>query len=408
MSATRSEASGPASGAGGGQAAETPTADRELKRLLGQLFDPNIGFPDRPVFVQDLDAFEMPDGLGFQFRGLEAPIILRGESAGAVVAHLRAALDGRLTREEVVRAGPPSVPATAFVRALLLLHSKGLLVAADPPPSRPAVSLDGATLSRQLLYWGRHLGITRSAGSAPEIERRLEMARLILIGGGMFGAATCDLLGRSGFRHLEVLGWNDDGAIEQSVGLSPQGPIGFRRMPTTAIDPALKLLRDWIGSADLLVTATTDAPARLFEGINELALMAARPWLYGNADGSALDIGPLVLPYETGCFACLDLRRKSAREFAFENEFHEERLATERDAARRVLAGEAVWPASLGASLLVGEACRLITGLAPPTLTDTMLQVLPVTGTMEWNRFNRVPRCPACYRGAIPAAEVAC
>ncbi|MGH7071675.1 MAG: TOMM precursor leader peptide-binding protein [Acetobacteraceae bacterium] len=408
MIAATSEAGRPDSDADGGRAADGPPADRELRRLLGQLFDLNMHFPDRPVFVTDLEAFEMPDGLGFQFRGLEAPVILRGESAGAVVAHLRQSLDGHLTREQLVRAGPLGVPTTTFVRALLLLHSKGLLVSADAGQVPPSRSLDGATLSRQLLYWGRHLGITRSAGSAGEVERRLEMARLILVGGGMFGAATCDLLGRSGFLHLEVMGWNDDGALERSVGLSPQRPVGFQRMPTTAPDPALKLLREWIESADLLITATTDAPARLFEGINDLALKARKPWLYGNADGSALDIGPLVVPYETGCFTCLDLRRKSACEFGFENEFHEERLASEREASKRVLAGEAVWPASLGASLLTGEVCRLITGLAPPTLADTMLHVLPVAGTMEWNRFARVPRCPACYRGAIPAMEIAC
>lgn len=408
MIATASEAGRPDSEAVRGRAADQPPADRELQRLLDQLFDPNIRFPDRPVFVADLDTFEMPDGLGFQFRGLEAPVILRGDSASAVVAHLRGALDGALTRDQLVRAGAPGVPATTFVRALLLLHAKGLLVSRDAGPSQPSMPLDGATLSRQLLYWGRHLGITRSAGSATEVERRLETARLILVGGGMFGSATCDLLGRSGFLHLEVMGWNDDGAIERCVELSPQRPVGFQRMPTTALDPALQLLGEWIGAADLLITATTDAPARLFEGINELALKAGKPWLYGNVDGSAFDLGPLVLPYETGCFACLDLRRKSAREFAFENEFHEQRLAAERDASNRVLAGEAVWPASLGASLLAGETCRLITGLAPPTLTDTMLHVLPVPGTMEWNRFTRVPRCPACYRGAIAAMEIAC
>lgn len=404
MNEGQSEAAAPVAA----RADEEPPPETEVRRLLAQLYDPNIRFPDRPVFVADLEAFEMPDGLGFQFRGLEAPVIVRGQSAGAVIRHLQDCLNGRMTREEVIRAGPPAVPPAAFLRALLLLHSKGLLVSADAERPRPAQALDAATLNRQLLYWGRHLGITRAAGSAAEIEQRLERARLIVLAGGIFGAVTCDLLSRSGFRSLSVLAWNDDGALERSIRLAPERPAEFFRLPTTALDPALHLLSRWLEGADLLVTATSDAPAILFSGINDLALQRSTPWLYGNADGPALDIGPLVQPYETGCFACLELRRRSARDFAFENEFHEQRLGEERDAAERVLIGEAVWPATLGASMLAGEACRLITGLAPPTLTDTMLHVLPVTGTMERNRFTRVPRCPACFRGAIAAVEVVC
>ncbi len=146
---------------------------------------------------------------------------------------------------------------------------------------------------------------------------------------------------------------------------------------------------------------------RHLEAVNDLCLLKRTPCLYGNSDGSALDIGPLVQPFETGCFACLELRRRSARELAFESAFYEERLAIEHAATERMFVGEAIWPDTLGASLIVGEACRFITGIAPPQLTEKMLRVLPVSGTMEENRFSRVPRCPACYRGVIPAAELA-
>ena len=381
--------------------------DAELRRLLGQLFDSNIRFPNRPVFVPDLDIFEMPDGLGFQFRGTEAPVVLRGQAAATVVQCLRNRLDGRTTIEELARQPPSGVSHAAYVRTLLLLHSKGLLTSETgerrPEPQIP----DEGTLNRQLLYWGRHLGITRSADSSSEVQRRIETAQLIVIGTGALGAVTCDLLARTGVRRIQAMAWNDDGAMQRAAELSSAPFVDFCQLPTTSLDSLLLTLRAWLDHADLLITATRDASTALFEAVNELCLLKRTPWLYGNADGSALDIGPLVQPYETGCFACLELRRRSARELAFESAFYEERLAVERAATDRIFVGEAIWPDTLGASLIVGEACRFITGIAPPQLTEKMLRVLPVSGTMEENRFSRVPRCPACYRGIIPAAELA-
>ncbi len=381
--------------------------DAELRRLLGQLFDSNIRFPNRPIFVPDLDIFEMPDGLGFQFRGTEAPVLLRGQAAAAVIQYLRNCLDGRTTIEELALQPPPGISHGVYVRTLLLLHNKGLLTSetGERQPEPPIG--DEGTLNRQLLYWGRHLGITRSADSSSEVQRRIETAQLIVIGAGGLGAVTCDLLARTGVRRIQAVAWNDDGIMQRAAELSPAPFADFRQLPTTSLDSLLLTLRAWLDDADLVITATRDAPTALFEAVNDLCLLKRTPCLYGNSDGSALDIGPLVQPFETGCFACLELRRRSARELAFESAFYEERLAIEHAATERMFVGEAIWPDTLGASLIVGEACRFITGIAPPQLTEKMLRVLPVSGTMEENRFSRVPRCPACYRGVIPAAELA-
>ncbi|HTR77408.1 MAG TPA: TOMM precursor leader peptide-binding protein [Gemmatimonadaceae bacterium] len=362
--------------------------------------------------MPDVDVFEMPDGLGFQFRGFEAPVLVRGRLAGRVVTYLRSCLDGQTSVESVLREAPSDIPPAALVRSLLLLHSKGVLVPAEPEASEGGAAamaptvIDAETLDRQLLYWGRHLAITRSAGSAAEVTRRLALARVVVVGTGMFGVVTADLLARSGFHQQQVLAWNDDGMMERNLSNSPAGPTVFHRLTTTGVDQALDVLRDWCDAADLIVTATCDAPSALFRGINDVSLRARVPWLYGNADASAIDIGPLVQPYESACYACVEARRRSAEEFPIEHELYEDHLASERDARERVVMGEAVWPATLAASMLVGEACRFISGLSAATLVDTALRVLPISGTIETNRVSRVPRCPSCFRGEIPPADI--
>lgn len=381
--------------------------DAELQLLLGQLRDPNLRFPAQPVFVTDLDVFEMPDGLGFQFRGGEMPVILRGSKIGPVIEFLRAELDGTSTIDSLLDRCPPEIGAVTLLRSLLLLHGKGLLmngagggIAADDDARRDAV------LGRQLLYWGRHLDITRSASSAVEVQRRLETADVAVLGTGAFGAATADLLARSGCGRYRVLAWDDDGLLGEALDAAPVPPLVLTQLETTAIDAALDVLRTWIESIDLLVTATCDAPRALFRGINDLALRHRRPWLHANTDASAVDIGPLIHPFESSCYTCLELRARSAEALAIENELYQARLAGEREAGRRSIVGEALWPATLAASIVVGEAFRVLTGIAPATLVDSVLRISPITGRVEQNHVTRVPRCPDCYRGPIAPQPV--
>jgi bacteriocin biosynthesis cyclodehydratase domain-containing protein len=375
-------------------------SDPAVRQLLGQLFDPNIRLPDRPLFIEDIDVFEMPDGLGFLVSGGEAPVLLRGRFAQAAIAHLRPLLDGAHTVEQLLMTSPPDLPVRALIRTLLVLHSKGLLTR-----EASTARYQGDEVGRrQLLYWGRHLALTRSASSAGEIDRRLASARILLVGTGLFGSAVADLLSRTGVGRIDVVGWDDDGTLGLAVDGMPR--TSSLLLPTTDVDQAISVVDGLAEGVDLFVTATCDAPQALLEEMNELALDARVSWLVGNSAGSAVDLGPLVLPYESACYTCLLLRQRSVEPMAVEREIYEEKKRGPRQAGDRNVIGESVWASTQAASILVGEAVRVLSGIAPPTLTDSVLRMLPISGILERNQVLRVPRCPACYRGDVPATAI--
>jgi bacteriocin biosynthesis cyclodehydratase domain-containing protein len=386
-------------------------ADLKYRALLAQLQDPNLRFPTCPAFVEDLDIFEMPDGLGIQFRGAESPVIIRGRSVVPVLQFLRAHLDGSTEVQGLLRSRPPEISPMVLLRSLLLLHAKGLLVSGvlisgNARPDRQPPLPEDPTAQRQLLFWGRHLDLTRSAASPLEVQRRLETSRVILVGAGLFGAVTTDLLVRTGCRNTQVIGWNDDGPLKRALSAMPTPLPSAVHLPTTSVDALRAELNDRMEEADLLLTATCDAPALMFRAVNDLCLAAGCPWLLGNTEGSVFQLGPLVEPYESACYSCLELRSRSGGSYAIENELYQERLATTRSASERILLGEALWPATLAASILVGEAVRLLSGLAATTLTNARLHLTPVTGLIEQNEVIRVPRCPDCYRGQLAPQAV--
>jgi len=236
-------------------------AEDEMRTLLGRLLDPNIRFPPSPRLVPDLRTFAMPDGLGIQFRGGEIPVIIRGSRANDALAFLLPRLDGTRTLEALLTECPSELPRPTLLRTLSLLHSKGLLTGAESPSPGPGTD---DILRRQMLFWGRHLDLSRNASSAAEVQRRLATARLVLVGTGIFGIAAYDLLTRSGCREVRALDWNDEGLFNETLMDSPTPPREMVHLSATSVDAAAAQLRTWAEDTDFLVTATCDAPAVLF------------------------------------------------------------------------------------------------------------------------------------------------
>lgn len=186
-------------------------ADDEAIR--GILADRNLRFPDHPRLVPDLHVFAMPDGLGIQFRGGPFPTVLRGPKAQTTLECLLPLLDGSRTVDMILAALPAEIAAETVLRTLLLLHQKGLLAGASQQAER-----EQTRDASQLLFWGRHIDITRNARNAEELNRRIETAHLILVGTGLFGTLVYEALVRTGFRRFPL-------PPGMTMGILPRSPV---------------------------------------------------------------------------------------------------------------------------------------------------------------------------------------
>lgn len=383
---------------------QTP-ATRALRAMLGDI---NLRFPRRPRLLPDLSIFEMPDGLGIQFRGAESPVILRGGVAGFALRSLMPMLDGTRTLDDLIELCPTELSHETLLRTLSLLFTKGLIGAGGSAeresqirPASESLRVDGEILQRQLLFWGRKIGVTRGLESASQVQRLLETSKLILLGTGLFGAATFDILARSGCHDIQVLDWDDNDVITRAVAANPVAQPPSIHLLTNSTAEASSQLRALGDTADLIVVAARNAPAALFRAVNRISLERKCPWLRAHEDGTQIEVGPYVRPFESACYTCMELRESSARDFAVEEYLYQENLASPRRAGETLPRGEAVAVATLAASLVAGEVVRILTGIAAPTLLNAVLTVSPMSGSFETNRLLRVPRCPDCFRGAI-------
>ena len=158
-----------------------------------------------------------------------------------------------------------------------------------------------------------------------------------------------------------------------------------------------------IGARDiyLVVTATRNAPDRLLEEVNRIALRSGTPWLRGNVEASVIELGPYVHPSTSACFSCVQLRRRSVDPLAIEHELDHAERAGHPGSHGVPPFGEALLAATMGASHLVAECVRVLTAIAMPTLLNQVVTLFPLSGEQRVNTFLRVPRCPECSRAAV-------
>jgi bacteriocin biosynthesis cyclodehydratase domain-containing protein len=155
-----------------------------------------------------------------------------------------------------------------------------------------------------------------------------------------------------------------------------------------AFEEHLDAFASW--RAHLVVAASTTLNPLLLRILNRVALALEIPWLPAVLDGPFLLLGPLVVPRQSPCFECLEMRvTMNLRESASYQRYAQALVE------RRVLAGELPFAPALIHLLAAHAALEVInyclTG-ASFTIGKLLALHLP---TMEFV-FNEVLRSPSC------------
>ena len=363
------------------------------------LADPNFRFPQRPKLPDDVFVYVMPDGLGVQVRGVVEPTIIRGKQASEAIQFIASISAQGLSLPEILKSAPTTVRESAILRAFIILHSRGLIVDAaidgSGPDSGAADTVDG----KAALFWSRHLGASGSCASAAVVAQSLASHKVTLFGDGLFGALLLEALVRSGFSNLVVLNWRGCSIIRDAFS-SLRPILQHAECIEVASATELRDIERDVREPDLLVTALRIPPDDLFEEVNRHCLRNRWRFLMGAETPEYFEIGPFVEPYDSACFTCARLRRRSTMEFPIEERLFQKHWKqeakgpdTEKAAA---LNGEATASALVPVGILAMECIRIATTILLPTLLNAQMTFKPLSGELAKNRILRVPRCPDC------------
>lgn len=358
--------------------------------------DRNVPFPNRPKLIPDLHTFAMPDGLGVQIRGSSRPVVLAGVTACEVLPDLLPLLDGTRTRQELYSDSPNHIRRQQIDELLLALFIKGLLQEGEPdhPADRSHKDLSEHD-RRQLLFWGRNLGITFANSQAEDVLTSLTTAKLVFVGSGLFGLAAYHTLRSSGCTFLSAFDSGGDRLFSSST----------KMVKSISGDEELLVqhVKDTLVGADLLITATRAASHSFFETINVHCLRERIKWVRGNDDLGTIEVGPFVDPGSTGCYMCFRIRHSSSIPLAIEDELFHQHLAKITTEQRTFAVGESLALATMAAGMLANEVVKILTSIAEPA-TENAVVSLSLDTPYRRDNFLKVPRCYHCFSGTVDAA----
>jgi bacteriocin biosynthesis cyclodehydratase domain-containing protein len=341
------------------QEASDKQANGDLATLLRGVADiAALSLPLLPRLAPWLTLVDLGDGR-LQLRASEFAFTVPGGLFGEAARHLCPLLDGTRSVAELTESGSPLyLPGTIFF-LLQLFHQRGALQEGTPTPALPSELRLRHSSAIQLF--------AHYVADAEHVLARLSASRVVLMGAGSL------------ISKLE--------AALVSLGVGTVANVGSN--VAVAMNDAK--------AADLFIAASDTLGSAFFDSVNSACLDHEVRWLRIAFEGRFGIVGPTIVPRQTACFTCYNVRRAS---HDVGDEFLAYRAILLRDGDPHE---GAVGPfTDLVAAQASLEAARLLTGFAPPATFGRFYTFEAGTPKVDAHEVLRVPRCPACGRRQSP------
>lgn len=272
---------------------------------------------------------------------------------------------------------------------VFLLSERGHFLLRGQTYLRLAPLLDGRHTEAEIV------DLLRGQVSAPEVLYALEVLRRR----GYVASATASL------PDAQAAFWDmldvDPEAAAQRLQETPVSLAAFGRVDPAPLQTALASLGIRVAAeGDLGVALADDYLQPGLEAFNRASLEGDRPWLLLKPAGAVLWLGPLFLPGQTGCWACLAHRLEGHRQV-------ERYLGQSGDAAPPLPTALAGLPSTqqTAVSLAATEIARWIGLGRNPHLAGQIITLNTLTLEKQTHVLTRRPQCPRCGDPGVVAGQ---
>jgi bacteriocin biosynthesis cyclodehydratase domain-containing protein len=151
-----------------------------------------------------------------------------------------------------------------------------------------------------------------------------------------------------------------------------------------------------MAEATVLVLAADGMSLAGVDAVNAFAIEHGIPWLLVRIDRTRALIGPYVIPGETACFACYELRARANADRSADHEALHRHWRTVADRPADAATPPGAGPIVGGWAAL--DLGRAIAGGRAPVAAGRIVALDLHTLQSSTHEILRLPRCPACSR----------
>lgn len=359
----------------------------------------------------------------YRLHSLTFSLALRGRSS-ELLAHLLPLLDGSRTVADLV-GNLASFGQDSVHEALDYLLEVGALERADSEEGAPFTTDELQRYKPQIAFFSHFVppaqgpGLDSLAGlprSGLEYQQRIRQTHVAIFGVGRVGSQLIRSLTIAGVGKITAVDSESVGAAElNSDAWFTWTQEGNNRAEAICqhgrtVNPAVKFeaarepagakqLQELLAGSDFAVLCRDHFNPAEYENFNQAALSAKRTWTSARLSGFEFQIGPTVIPFQTSCYQCFDVRQKSNLQDFAEYQLVEDFLKKNRLRSEAL----AFTPA---AGLLALEVLKAITWFIEPTTCSHMYTLNLLTMESKLHPVLKIPRCPACGRPAQPRPTI--
>lgn len=315
-----------------------------------------------------------------------------GQLGISVMEAMKPLLDGKHSMAEVyAKLNIAGFFPDAIWQTIEVLDALGFL--ADTPPKENE-ELSAEELQRHARqielfdsWWEDDPGVSGQQSKGCQAQLKLNSARVLVVGLEAVGSRLIENLASAGVGSIV-------GIHHRALTPDAQPPYQSKSLASViaAINPSVKFcevqdpqalpehLDD--GMPSLLVYCPDEFDPELCILLNQLSLNTPLPFLVYRQTSSHVEVGPLILPRETACYICYDLRRK---------------VALGGPPLDELCPGPSCgFNFSIGVDFLALEIIKMLTQVALPVCRGRIWRLDLRSGSSEVHPVLKLPRCVAC------------
>jgi molybdopterin-synthase adenylyltransferase len=333
-------------------------------------------------------------------------LVIRGRSLELFLERVVPLLDGRSTVEEIEAQTADVFDRLQLEKSLELLAASGIVEDAE------ASTLAGASserLSPQLAY------LREVSADPAAMMAALASARVTVVGLGAIGATAATALAAANVGRIRCVDSSTVSAAdpflaqlfgEKDVG-RPRAEVTRERIGSVSPETSVETVSDVLDTDDAVLAAVEGSDfvlgcldpglSSLTYKLNRACLARSLPWSSATVTAFEGVVGPTVIPYETACYLCYQMRAVAARddpEQALGELQAFDRSKIDGSADRENLA----FGAGIVGNLLALEAFKAILGIRSK-LAGRILTVDFLGPRTKQHTVLRKPWCPDCFDG---------
>jgi SagB-type dehydrogenase family enzyme len=241
--------------------------------------------------------------------GSAEEVVFRGKAVAMLLPQLLPCLSGRLSVEEITGRMQGARP-DSVVEALTMLHMHGLLeegLVSTPGLSRELVK----DFEPLLKFFSRYVDVTRVCANRYEVLGRLRASSVMLVGDGPAASRSLRELLDLGVGKVTLLPLDGAQLDSESAAAHPHTNVEAAGLDAATLSEggadAARQMEEALAVHSLLLLISRHPRPRLTRLLNRLAVGSGVPFLRSQISEQRVEIGPAVMPRESGCCECAQL-----------------------------------------------------------------------------------------------------